>query len=422
MNGGDALAAAVLAVIAALASYAAAGVGRISPARAGELADAGRRGGRSLVAVLAHPTRALTLLAALRVAATLAATVLATLALGRRSAPAVVVLILIVLAIGYVGIEVAAAGLGARHPERTALASAVVVRPLLVLARPIAVPLSRLVAAVEGRRGDGVMTSAAELRQMVDLASRSQVIADDESRMIQSVFELSETLAREVMVPRPDLVVIDAERSVRSGLSLALRSGFSRIPVVGDSVDDIVGVVYLKDLTRHVVSAADGGDSARVADVMRPAVFVPESKPVDELLADMQAGRTHVAIVIDEYGGTAGLVTIEDIVEELVGDIADEYDTSAPEVVELDDGRLRIDARMSVYDLDERLGTSFESMGAETVAGLLARLIGRVPIAGASASSDGWTFEAERALGRRHRIGTILVSRTPEENDEPAAL
>src|SRR5581483_3321476 len=166
--------------------------------------------------------------------------------------------------------------------------------------------------------------------------------------MIHSVFELGDTIVRGVMVPRTDIVFIERSKTLRQAMSLALRSGFSRIPVVGDNEDDVVGIVYLRDLAQRVYEYRDAESVERVESLMRPATFVPDSKPVDELLREMQAARTHVAVVVDEYGGTAGLVTIEDILEEIVGEITDEYDREGPRVEHLDDDAVRVTARLPV--------------------------------------------------------------------------
>jgi CBS domain containing-hemolysin-like protein len=235
--------------------------------------------------------------------------------------------------------------------------------------------------------------------------------------MIHSVFELGDTIAREVMVPRTDVVYIERNKSVRQAMALALRSGFSRIPVIGENVDDVVGVVYLKDLVRRSQGTHDPKNGPRVEELMRAATFVPESKPVDELLREMQAQRTHMAIVVDEYGGFAGLVTIEDILEEIVGEIADEHDApERPPVEELPDGAYRVTARLPVEDLAELFDAELpEDDGVETVGGLLARALGRVPIEGSEAEVGGLKLVAESLGGRRNRIDTLLVCRVPEE-------
>jgi CBS domain containing-hemolysin-like protein len=211
------------------------------------------------------------------------------------------------------------------------------------------------------------------------------------------------------MVPRTDMVWIERTKTVRQALSLALRSGFSRIPVIGDNEDDIVGFAYLKDLAKRVYEDEDR--SEKVDEVMRSAAFTPDSKPVDELLREMQTKQVHVAVVIDEYGGTAGLVTIEDILEEIVGEITDEYDREAPRIEELEDGSIRVHVRMPVDDIEEMYDVTFDLEDVETVGGLLASALGRVPIPGAAATLHGLTFLAEGAKGRRNRVGTVRITR-----------
>jgi CBS domain containing-hemolysin-like protein len=229
--------------------------------------------------------------------------------------------------------------------------------------------------------------------------------------MIHSVFELGDTIAREVMVPRTEMVFIEKGRTLRQGLSLGLRSGFSRIPVIGSSADDILGVAYIKDITRRTFEHRDAETTEQVESIMRPAYFIPDSKDVDDLLRQMQADRVHMAIVVDEFGGTAGLVTIEDILEEIVGEIADEYDTGGPEVEPLAAGGWRISARLPVEDFAELVGIELngEAEHVETVGGLLARRLGKVPIPGATIEEQGWELTAESAAGRRNRIGTVLI-------------
>ena len=234
----------------------------------------------------------------------------------------------------------------------------------------------------------------------------------------RDTFELEgETLVREVMVPRTDMITIEATKSCRQAMSLFLRSGFSRVPVIGEDTDDIVGLLYLKDVARRV----NGDDAARelpVTVAMRPAPFVPESKPVDDLMRDMQIARTHLAIVVDEYGGTAGLVTIEDILEEIVGEIADEYDRETPDVEDLGGGRYRVQASMDIDDLAERFGVDIEEDDVDTVGGLIGKTIGRVPILGSHCVVGGLSMTAERMSGRRHRIATVVVERVGTSADE----
>ena len=215
------------------------------------------------------------------------------------------------------------------------------------------------------------------------------------------------------MVPRTEMVWIERHKTLRQALSLGLRSGYSRIPVIGEDADDVLGIVYLKDITKRVYEHRDSESVERVESLMRPVYFVPDSKRADELLKDMQAAHTHMAIVVDEYGGTAGLVTIEDVLEEIVGEITDEYDTAAPEMEAVAHG-FRVSARYHVEDLAELLHIELDSdeEGIETVAGLLGKRIGRVPIAGSEIELDGWTLTAESTPGRRNRIASVLVTRT----------
>src|SRR5699024_2231936 len=229
-----------------------------------------------------------------------------------------------------------------------------------------------------------------ELRELVDMAQERGVVADEERRMIQSVFDLGDTPAREVMVPRTEMVWIEQFKSAGQATSLAVRSGHSRIPVIGEDADDIVGVVYLKDLVTRTYYAVDGGRSVTVAELMRPAVFVPDSKRLDGLLDDMQRTRNHMAILVDEYGGTAGLVTIEDLLEEIVGEIHDEYDQAEiPPVTDLADGRYRVSSRLSLSDLGELFGIELDDEDVDTAGGYLAHVLGRVPLPGSTVRTDG---------------------------------
>jgi CBS domain containing-hemolysin-like protein len=258
------------------------------------------------------------------------------------------------------------------------------------------------------------------------MASTSGVVDETERKMIHSVFELGDTLVREVMVPRPDVVWVERDTTVDKVLRLALRSGYSRLPVLGENIDDVIGVAYLKDLVR-AQSEQTGQDDpeAVLTAVMRPAVYVPDSKRIDELLKEMQRTRNHMAIVVDEYGGTAGVVTIEDILEEIVGEITDEYDAEeVPDVQELDGRRLRVSARLPVEDLlglfggpdgpagqEDDLGEVLAAADVDTVGGLLAQQLGRVPLPGAETEVAGLRLLAEGGKDARGRvrINTVLV-------------
>ena len=255
---------------------------------------------------------------------------------------------------------------------------------------------------------------------MVDLAEASRVIESGESKMIHSVFELGDTYVREVMVPRTDVVYIERTKTLRQAMSLFLRSGFSRVPVVGEDLDDIVGFAYLKDISKRVFDRQAAQTTEQVDSMMRPVFHVPDSKPVDDLLREMQAQRRHIAVVVDEYGGTAGLVTIEDILEEIVGEITDEFDAEEESVEELDDGSRRVPARFPVDDLDEIIGVSIEDDEVDSVGGLMAKYLGKVPIPGSTVEVSGLRFTAEEAKGRRNRIGTVLISHVVKPQTWPS--
>jgi CBS domain containing-hemolysin-like protein len=331
-----------------------------------------------------------------------------------------------------VAIGVGPRTLGRQHAYPIALASAVPLHAISVLLTPISRLLVLIGNALTPGRGfrNGPFASEIELREVVDLAQQRGVVADDERRMIQSVFELGDTPAREVMVPRTEMIWIEADKTAGQATSLAVRSGYSRIPVIGENVDDIVGVVYLKDLVQKTYYSTNGGRDTKVAEVMRPAVFVPDSKPLDGLLREMQRTRNHMALLVDEYGATAGLVTIEDILEEIVGEIADEYDVGevAP-VEELGDKNFRVSARLPIEDIGELYDLEFgEDLDVDTVGGLLALELGRVPLPGAEVISHGLRLRAEGGHDHRGRvrIGTVLVSpaetsEQPREHDESDA-
>jgi CBS domain containing-hemolysin-like protein len=287
--------------------------------------------------------------------------------------------------------------------------------PRLLVACGNALPPTR---RTRPRADDDGPVDRSELRGLVDYLERRTGIEPGERDMVRSVFELGDTIVREVMVPRTDMVFIESDRTVEQALSLALRSGFSRIPVVGENEDDVVGIAYLKDNVAWSHEHPGAETTEKVATVMRSASYVPDSKPVDELLRQMQAQRNHMVIVIDEYGGTAGLVTIEDILEEIVGEITDEYDLNEQPPVEwLSDHSARVTARLSVTELGELFGVNLEEEDVETVAGLLAQALGRVPIAGSTATVRGLRLTAENLAGRRNKIGTVLV----EREEEPAS-
>jgi CBS domain containing-hemolysin-like protein len=417
--------AAGLVVLAGLFAMTDSALSQVSPARAAELAREGSRAARTLRAVASDAPRHLNLLLLLRLLCELTATtVVALVAIDTWGVgwTAALVTAVAMTVVSFVIVGVGPRTIGRQHAYPIALAAAGPVRWLGRALGPLARLLILIGNAVTPGRGfrEGPFASQVELRELVDLAEQRGVVEHGERDMIHSVFALGDTIAREVMVPRTDMVWIEEHKTVSQALALALRSGFSRIPVVGENIDDVLGVVYLKDLVRHSQSGARAGRT-EVGAVMRSATFVPESKPVDDLLREMQAARTHIAIVVDEYGGTAGLVTIEDILEEIVGEITDEYDVERPPVERLPDGAVRVSARLAVEDLVELFDVELvDDDDVETVAGLLAQALGRVPIPGATATVHGLRMTAEGTTGRRNRIDTVLIrpEKTPARTTE----
>lgn len=312
--------------------------------------------------------------------------------------------------------------LGRQHPEAVMRIFAPLVALLTTIFGSVAGLMVLLGNALTPGRGfaDGPFASEAELRDLVDIAQAADVIEARESKMIHSVFELGDTLVKEVMVPRPDMVFTHRDRTLRQILSLALRSGFSRIPVVGDGIDDVLGVIYLKDVAKRIYDFPDAERLETAADLMRPATFVPDSKPAAELLRDMQLRHSHVVVVVDEFGGTAGLATIEDIIEEIVGEIVDEYDHETESVVQVEPGLFRVSSRMALDELGDLFGLELDDEDVETVGGLMAKLLNVVPIPGSRVTFHGIEMTADRAVGRRHQIGTVLVRQVDEspENAE----
>jgi CBS domain containing-hemolysin-like protein len=280
--------------------------------------------------------------------------------------------------------------------------------------------LSNVVRTISSALVRNQFANEAELRDSIDQATQQGIIDSSEREMVQSVFDLGDTLVRELMVPRTDMVWIEGNKTLRQGLSLALRSGFTRIPVITENLDEVIGIAYVKDLARRTHERHESEQTEKVEQHIRKATFVPETKTALELLKDMQRNQIHMAIVVDEYGGTAGLITIEDILEEIVGEIADEYDESQEEVEWLDADRARISARLNVEDFAEAFKIELSQADREdvdSVGGLIAKSLGRVPIPGSTISIAGVKLTAERPVGRRHRIATVLAERVVDDQE-----
>ncbi|HLR28749.1 MAG TPA: hemolysin family protein [Ruania sp.] len=306
-----------------------------------------------------------------------------------------------------------------RRPAQTVA----LVGPLVLTVQYVMEPLATFVRRLGRRRGtttvEELQDETENLRDMVDRVSERDQIDDDEREMLQSVFELGTTRVREVMVPRTDMVTITAGEPVVKAMRLFVRSGFSRIPVVGESVDELAGILYLKDALAYMVGESSQGTTT-VDQFMRPALFVPETKVVDDLLDEMRAGNVHIAAVVDEYGGVAGLVTIEDILEELVGELTDEHDPREDDVREMSDGSYIVPARLGLDELGELFGVEIADDEVTTAAGLLTKALGRVPIRGSQVHTHGLCLQAWDFQGRRKRLHTLrarAAGAEPEHGD-----
>jgi CBS domain containing-hemolysin-like protein len=420
------LTAAALVVVAGVFSAADAALAPYSRARAEELVGEGVAGARRLTTLLDDRARYLNTALLLRLFCETSAAVLVTLEILQwydgANWPTILTAVGAMLVVSFVVIGVAPRTLGRQHADRIAPFAATLLTFVTRVLGPIPQLLILVGNAITPGRGfrSGPFSTETELRELVDLAEASAVIESGERAMIHSVFEFGDTIAREVMVPRGDVVYIERYKNLRQTLSLFLRSGFSRVPVIDENLDDIVGFAYLKDVVRRDFEAPDVEFTQRVDEVMRPALFVPESKQVDALLSEMQATRQHIAVVVDEYGGTAGLVTIEDLLEEIVGEITDEYDADQVEASILEDGSIRVASRFPIDDLDELVGFDVEEEDVDSVGGLMAKHLGRVPIPGSHVEAHGLRFVAEAATGRRNKIESVLISRLSDE-DHPGA-
>ncbi|MBV7295773.1 hemolysin family protein [Corynebacterium sp. TAE3-ERU12] len=398
----------------------------LSRARVQQLLEDERAGAASLLRVLDSRARYVNLLVLSRTFFSVTGSVLVTslmLELFGASVQALVGIIVVMTLFAFLILGVVSRSMGRQNPYTVALVAAMPLGALLALFGPIEkllIWIGKIITPGGGLR-EGPFSSEVELREMVDIAQERGIVHTDERRMIQSVFDLASTSARAVMVPRPEMVWIEDDATADLATRLCVRSGHSRIPVIGDGADDIVGVVYLKDLVAHQPKGSDQAPPP-VRNIMRDPLFVPDSKSLDSLLDQMQRTRIHIAILIDEYGGVAGLISIEDILEEIVGEIADEYDSEevAP-ITELGPGKYRVVARLGLHELvelyDEQLDVEVKFDDevldeVDTVSGLLAYGLGKVPLPGSDVTIAGLELIAEGGEDRRGRmrVDTVVVS------------
>jgi CBS domain containing-hemolysin-like protein len=406
----------VLSIYLALAETAFVRMNRI---RALTLEEEGRRGASRLITLLDQPENTLNpVLLILLIGQLVTGTLVGVLFEGRLGGYGILIGTVAEVIVFFVIAEVAPKTYAVQHTETAALRLSgllwAVTRfpPLRVLSRGL-IGLANVLLPGKGL-AKGPYTTEEDIRQMADVAAEEKVIEREERRLIHSIFEFGDTVVREVMVPRPDMVGVEADAPVDEALEKAIGAGYSRLPAFGEGPDDILGLVYLKDIIRR--TRGNGGDGqGTVRDLVRPAVFVPEQKRVAELLREMQQDKFHMAVVIDEYGGTAGLVTLEDLLEEIVGEIVDEYDVEAPKVERLPDGGVRVAGGTPIDEVNELLEVELPDTDWDTVGGLMFNLLGHVPVEGEAVDFQSLEFRAERVQGRRIR----LVRITPKES-EPA--
>jgi CBS domain containing-hemolysin-like protein len=264
----------------------------------------------------------------------------------------------------------------------------------------------------------GPFVSEEDIRQMAEAGHESGAIEEEEKELIHSIFEFGDTVVRNIMTPRPDMIVVESNYTLQAAMDLAMRHGFSRIPVYENDPDNIVGVVYAKDLFRALRESGERPRSLK--DVVREGYFVPETMRVSDLLREMQRKRVHMAIVADEYGDVAGLVTLEDILEEIVGEITDEYDVEESRIMPVGSNGWRVQAKMPIWEFNELVEAKLpEEEEWQSIGGLVASALAKIPEAGDEVTYQGFTFRVERV--QRRRIGTVLVKRSPSEAGDGAA-
>ena len=330
---------------------------------------------------------------------------------------------LIMTAASFVLVGSSPRSVGRAHSRGIIAFTAPIVRGIRLFLGPIANALVAIGNRVTpGRPRTATFSSEEQLLSMVDEVTELEVLEEDDRELIHSIFEFNDTVAREIMIPRTDMVTIEHDATIGTAMGLFLRTGVSRVPVIGENIDQVLGVLYLRDVARLHYERPTGAEDITASELARPASFAPESQKADSLLRQMQLESNHLAMVVDEYGGIAGLVTLEDIIEELVGDISDEYDHDVPEFEDLGDGTYRVSARLPVDELGDLFGLELDDDDVDSVGGLLTKTLGRLPVAGSVAEISGLILRAERTEGRRRRLSTVLVERDQALIDAQASF
>ncbi len=405
----------VLLVVSAVLALAETSLVRTNRAKALGLAEEGRRGSRPLVRLVENPQGFLNpVLLVVLVCQLVVATLVGILAARWFGAWGVAIAVVFEIVVIFVLAEAVPKNWAVRNPERAALFSAPLVTalvgfwPVKMLSRGLIGLANLLIGGSD--EGPEAPVSEAELRALADVALEEDVIEGEERELIHSIIDFGDTVVREVMVPRPDMVTVGADESVESALVRALDVGFSRLPVIGEHVDDVLGIAIMKDMIRLVRS---GQAEARVGDHARDAHFVPETKRVADMMREMQQQTFHLAVVVDEFGGTAGLVTLEDLIEELVGEIVDEFDVEERPFERLEGGELSVSARLPLDEVNELVGGRLPEGPWDTVGGLVFDLLGHVPAPGEEVTVDGLRLVADRVSDRRIERVRITATADP---------
>jgi len=330
---------------------------------------------------------------------------------------------LIMTAASFVLVGSSPRSVGRAHSRAIIRFTAPLIRGIRLFLGPIANALVAVGNRVTpGRPKTATFSSEEQLLSMVDEATELEVLEEDDRELIHSIFEFNDTVAREIMIPRTDMVTVEHDATIGAAMGQFLRTGVSRVPVIGDNIDEVLGVLYLRDVARLHYERPLGAEEITASELARPALFAPESQKADSLLRQMQLDSNHLAMVVDEYGGIAGLVTLEDIIEELVGDISDEYDHDVAEYEDLGDGVFRVSARLAVDELGDLFGIELDDDEVDSVGGLLTKNLGRLPVVGSVTTVSGLILRADRTEGRRKQLVTVVVERDQSLIDVQAAF
>jgi CBS domain containing-hemolysin-like protein len=387
---------------------------RTNRVRALKLQEEGRRGANALAKIVDDPAPYVNVVLLLTLLATIGGTTIATSIAVRyfeRAGEIVSTIVMTILL--FVFAEVTPKTFAIQQTDRVALRVAPVIVFLRRLLGPLATGLLRFANVIMPGKGlkQGPFVTEQELRAYADVASEESQIEDEEKELIHSIFEFGDTIVREVMVPRPDIIAIEDDKTLRDVQTLVVEHGTSRIPVYdhNEDLDHTIGVVFAKDVLKAL---HQGRQDMPLRDIVRECHYVPESKKVADLLREMQRDKFHMALVTDEYGSVSGLVSLEDLLEELVGEITDEYDREEPEVVRVEEGIWRVSGKASIDDVNELLAAELPDEEWDTVAGLVLDLLQRIPKEGEQVEFQGLRFTAVEVQGRR--IASVLIARLPE--------